>query len=372
MKALFFFPATGYYNRALSNPLGVLSIASFLKRKGHEVKIIDRNTEKVRLNSLLDEFNPDAVGVSVMSARGVTDAVKISKAVKTRGIPVIWGGQMPSLQPEMALTCEYVDYLSVGEGEYTWLDILNALSSSGNITEIPGIAYRCSDGGVKMVPCREFADLKDIGMLDFSLLKMEKYTQNYLGCKKMVYLYSAKGCPGNCAFCSNTFFHKSRFRKRPTEYVIRELKYLIEHYGVDGVYFSDELWCLRREEMLEFCRAVKENDIHINFGVQLRVGLFNEDDFRLLYDCGCRWVFFGIESGNPEMQKRIHKHLNIDKVRETFEIMDRIGLTSFASMIIGYPDETEEQLRDSVRLMNSVKASMRPVYHFTPLPGTEF
>ena len=372
MKVLFFFPATGYYNRALSNPLGLLSIASFLKRRGHEVKIVDRNIEKVRLRSVVREFCPDAVGVSVMSARGIKDAVQISKCVNALGIPVIWGGQMPSMQPEMALSCEYVDYVSVGEGEYVWLDILNALSAARGLDDIPGIAYRGPDGAVRSVPCRPFEDLADVGAMDFSLLKMEKYTQTYLGCRKMVYLFSAKGCPGNCAFCSNPFFHKSKFRRRPTEYVIQDLKYLTEHYGVDGVYFSDELWCLRREEMLEFCNALKESGIRIRFGIQLRVGLFNEADFRLLYDCGCRWVFFGIESGNAEMQRRIHKHLDFNKVRDTFEIMDRIGLTSFASMIIGYPDETAEQLKDSVRLMNSVKASMRPVYHFTPLPGTEF
>ena len=372
MKALFFFPATGYYNRALSNPLGLLAIATFLKRHGHEVKIVDRNTGKANVADVIRSFAPDAVGVSVMSARGVRDAIRISRLAKTQGVPVIWGGQMPSMQPEMALSCEFVDYVAMGEGEYVWLDILAALSRGEPLAPIPGIASRRADGTVRTEPCRAFIDLQELGTLDFSLLEMEKYTQTYLGCKKMVYLYSAKGCPGNCAFCSNPFFHKSKFRRRPTQFVLQDLKYLTENYGVDGVYFSDELWCLRKEDMREFCRGIKEYGIRIRFGVQLRIGMFGEEDFRMLYDCGCRWVFFGIESGNAEMQKRIHKHLDFDKVRETFEITDRIGLTSFASMIIGYPDETEEQLRDSVRLMNSVKASMRPVYHFTPLPGTEF
>ena len=372
MRVLFFFPKTGYYNRALSNPLGLLAIASYLKRLGHAVRIIDCNIRRVHIKKELDVFRPDVVGLSVMSARGVKDAILISRTVKKSGLPVIWGGQMPSLQPEMALSCEYVDHVCVGEGELAWQDILETLKSGGDLSAIPGLASRTPDGGMRMTPCRPFMDLKDAGMLDFSLLEMERYPQPYLGCKKMVYLYSAKGCPGNCAFCSNPFFHKSKFRRRPTQFVLQDLKYLTENYGVDGVYFSDELWCLRKEDMREFCRGIKEYGIRIRFGVQLRIGMFGEEDFRMLYDCGCRWVFFGIESGNAEMQKRIHKHLDFDKVRETFEITDRIGLTSFASMIIGYPDETEAQLRDSVRLMNSVKASMRPVYHFTPLPGTEF
>ena len=370
MRVLFFFPKTGYYNRALSNPLGLLSIASYLKGLGHEVRIIDRNVRRVDLKKELDAFAPDAVGISIMSARGIKDAVRISKAAEERGRLVIWGGQMPSLQPETALSCPHVDYVCVGEGEQVWKDILDALRAGKALREIPGIASRAPDG-VRVTPCRSFADLKEFGMLDFSLLEMEKYTQNYLGCKKMVYLYSAKGCPGNCAFCCNTSFHKSTFRMRPAEFVIHEMKYLQEHYGVDGVYFSDELWCMRREQLQAFCSAIKENGVQMHFGVQMRVGMFTEEDYRLLYESGCRWVIFGIETGNPEMQKRIRKRLSTEKICETFEMTNRIGLTSIGSMIIGYPGETEEQLKDSVRLMNTAKATLWPVYHFTPLPGTE-
>ena len=372
MKALFFFPATGYYNRAISNPLGLLAIASYLKQHGHKVKIVDRNIEKVNLGKVISLFQPDVVGISVMSARGLKDSVRISRIAKTYDIPVIWGGQMPSMQPEMALSCEYVDCVSYGEGELTWLDILDSIEQGKKISNIPGLIFRSFEGGLRYTAERPFADLKDVATLDFSLIKTEKYLQNYLGCKRMIYLYSAKGCPGHCAFCSNTHFHKSTFRERPMEFVINEIKELVSHYNVDGIYFSDELWCMKRDYLVKFCRAIKQNDLHVHWGIQLRIGMFKEEDFQLLYDCGCRWVFFGIESGNLEMQKRIHKHLNFDKVRETFEMTDRIGLTTVASMIIGYPDETEEQVKDTVRMMNSIKASMIPVFHFTPLPGTEF
>lgn len=372
MKVLFFFPTTGYYNRAISNPLGLLAIASYLKQHGQEVRIVDRNVERCHLNRLFSEFQPDVVGISVMSARGMKDAIRISKAAKRHGLTVVWGGQMPSMQPETVLSCDYVDAVSYGEGELTWLDLLRAKKNGEDIRTVPGMIFRASDReGIEYSPERPIADLREMARLDFTLIKTEKYLQSYLGCKKMIYLYSAKGCPGNCAFCPNTVFHKSTFRKRSIDNVIEEIKYLTAHFGVDGVYFSDELWCMKRDDLLAFCDALQKNDIHIRWGIQLRIGMFNEEDFRLLYENGCRWVIFGIESGNAEMQKRIHKHLDFEKVRQTFEITDKIGLTSIASMIIGFPDETEEQLKDSVRLINSIKASLVPVYHFTPLPGTE-
>lgn len=372
MRVLFFFPSTGYYNRAISNPLGLLAIASYLKQHGQEVKIVDRNIERGSLNRIFAEFQPDIVGISVMSVRGMTDAMRISKAAKRHGLTVIWGGQMPSMQPELVLSCDYVDAVSYGEGELTWMDLLKAKECGEDFRTVPGMIFRSADGpGIEYSRERPFADLKDMAILDFTLIKTEKYLQPYLGCKRMIYLYSAKGCPGNCAFCPNTVFHKSTFRKRSIDNVIGEIKYLTEQFGVDGIYFSDELWCIKRDDLLAFCSALKENDIHIRWGIQLRIGMFNENDFQFLYDNGCRWVIFGIESGSTEIQKRIHKHLDFEKTRQTFEITDRIGLTTIASMIIGYPGETEEQLRDSVRLINSIKASMVPIYHFTPLPGTE-
>lgn len=370
MNVLLVFPSTGYYTRALSNPLGLLSIGSHLKRVGHNVKIFDRCVDGSSLKKVLDDFRPDIVGVSVMSSRGIKDAVKVSKAVKERNICVAWGGQMPSMQPELVLENDFVDYVMIGEGEFTFEELIEAVEHKREIESVDGIAF-CRNGEIVKTHFREFADLKEMPVTDWSLIDVEKYLQPYLGCQRMIYLYSSKGCPCRCSFCSNACFHRSTHRKRPNEYVIEEIKYLIENHGVDGVYFSDELWCLKRSDMLDFCQRVHDNDLHFRWGVQLRIGLFNEEDFRVMYEAGCRWVFFGIESGSKEMLDAIHKNIDYEKIIPTFEYMKRIGYTTVASFIVGYPDETADQLRDTVSLLNSISASLTPVFHFTPLPGTE-
>ena len=138
MKVLFINPSVGYYTRALSNPLGLLSIATHVKNNGHEVKLEDRCVNKSNINKLLDSYKPDIIGVSLMSSRGLIDAEKISKAARARGIPVVWGGQMPSLQMEQVLDLDLVDYISYGEGEETWLEMMNALQSGRTFSEIHG------------------------------------------------------------------------------------------------------------------------------------------------------------------------------------------------------------------------------------------
>lgn len=370
MKVLLINPSVGYYTRALSNPLGLLSIGTYLKQNGHEVRIYDRCIDKTKLQKVLEVFSPDIAGVSVMSSRGLKDAIKISEFIKASGITVVWGGQMPSMQIEPVLNSEFVDIVSFGEGEETWKELLFCLENNIDWSDLRGIAYKNNE---KIIcnPCREFSDLKDMPVSDWSLLNVEKYMQTYLGCQRMMYIYSSKGCPCRCAFCSNVNFHKSTHRKRPNEYVIEEIKYLIEHHGLDGVFFSDELWCTQKSDMLDFCQRVHENALNFHWGVQLRIGMFSKEDFQVMYDAGCRWIFFGIETGSIEMLEKIHKNIDLNKVEPTFTALKNIGITSIASFIVGFPDETEEQLKDTVKLINSINANLTPIYHFTPLPGTE-
>lgn len=370
MNVLLINPSTGYYTRALSNPLGLLSIGSHLRRIGHTVKLFDRCVDQTKLNKVIDEFKPDMVGVSVMSSRGLKDAIKISKQLKSMGIFVAWGGQMPSMQPELALDNDFVDCVMIGEGEFTFEELIEAVEGKRTLDSVDGIAYM-RNGKMVRTKWRDFADLRDMPITDWSLIDVEKYLQPYLGCEKMMYIYSSKGCPCRCSFCSNACFHKSTHRNRPNEYVIEEIKYLVDNFGMDGVYFSDELWCLKREDMVDFCQRVHDNNLDFHWGVQLRIGMFDRKDFELMYEAGCRWIFFGVESGSKEMLHKIHKNIDFDKILPTLNACKEIGITTVSSFIIGYPGETEEQLKDTVKLLNQLPANLTPVFHFTPLPGTE-
>lgn len=370
MKVLLVNPNTGYYTRALSNPLGLLSIATYLKLQGHEVKLYDRCIDKLKLKKVIKSFQPEIVGISVMSSRGLKDAIRVSKYMSAMGLTIVWGGQLPSMQTELVLKNKYVDIVSLGEGEETWKELLYCIENGKNYSNLKGIAYRQGDK-IKINPCRDFSDLRDMPILEWPILDVPKYMQTYLGCKKMMYLYSSKGCPCRCAFCSNVNFHKSTHRKRPNEFVVEEIKYLIENHELDGVFFSDELWCTKRSDMIDFCGRVKENNLEFHWGVQLRVGMLNEEDYQMMFKAGCRWIFFGIESGSDEMLHKIHKNIDKNAIKPTMDILRKIGITSICSFIIGFPDETAEQLKETVELIKNINANLTPIYHFTPLPGTE-
>lgn len=370
MKILFVYPSTGYHVRALSIPLGLLSIATYLKQHGHVVKIYDRCVSKEKISKVEQSFNPDIIGISLMASRGLDDAVQVSKFFKEKGAIIVWGGQLPSMHTDFLLRNCPVDLISIGEGEETWLELAQTLNAGGDYKRIRGLAY-LEDGKTVTTEPRPFIDLASLPPSDWSLLDTKHYLQTYLGCKKMIYIYSSKGCPYHCAFCSTSVFHKSRYRKRPAETVIAEIKYLIEHHKMDGVYFTDEVWCLKRSDVVHFCNLIKEEHLHFYWGVQLVVGMFDMELYQLMYDCGCRWAFFGVESGSKKILDKMNKQIDYDRIVPTIHMLNEIGYTTIASFIIGYPGETREDLQQTVKLIQDAQASLTTVHHFTPLVGTK-
>ncbi len=350
-------------------PLGLLSIATYLQANGHTVKILDRTIRTTDFVKELNAFRPDAVGVSVISMKSFADAERVSLAAKRFGAAVIWGGMFASLDPAFIFKNIDIDFVSISEGEATWLEVVGALASGGELRSVPGLCY-ADNGAVVYTPERPFIDLSILPPIDFTLVDVEKYLGTMYGCKKTALLYMAKGCIGNCSFCFNKTFHRQCYRMRPVETFLQEVRFLIEHYGVDCIYFADELWCRNREEMRYQCDAFRNSGLDFKWGVQTRVGIFDADDFRYMKDSGCLWIDFGIETGSREMMKRIHKGIPYDRIAQTFHDCAEAGIITLANFIIGFPDETEAQLRDTVQMAKDIEATQKTFFFYMPGPGS--
>ncbi len=372
MRILLVNPSFEYFLSATEvfNPLGYIAIGSYLDAIGEEVKCIDRNVKKVNINRLLDTFKPDLLAVSVIASSGVRDAVKVSKAAHERNIPVMWGGTFPSLRSELILKEDYVDYVIIGEGEYTLRDLLEVMKGNMSVEDCLGLAYK-KNGKVIINGDRPFIDLAELPPTNYELFDMEKYILKNAYGGRQLFIYQSKGCPLHCAFCSNTTYHRSTHRSRPVRVIVDEIKYLIEKYHIDIIVFADELWCPNKNDMREFCRLIKEENIKIKWSCFSRLGQFNREDYILMHECGLYAAFIGIESGNQQMLDRIHKNIKVKDVIPYFESLKDIGVAFTTFFIIGYPNETIDQLRDTVNLIQSIPVNTVPVYHFIPLPGTE-
>ncbi len=368
MRVLFINPETERYARQIALPLGLLSIATYLQVHGHTVKILDRVIKAGNIKKEIEEFAPDFVGVSVISMKSFYDAEKVTKAAKTFGAKVVWGGVFASIDPDFIFSNIDIDFISIGEGEETWLELVTTAEQGGCLKEIPGLCWS-ENGETQYSEGRPFMDLTTLPELDFTLVDVPKYLTSQYGYKHTCHEYMAKGCVGNCSFCFNKKFHNCKYRMRDVDTFLREVKYLMEHYGVDCIYFSDELWCRNREEMKYQCDAFRESGLGFKWGVQTRIGIFDKEDLQYMKDSGCLWVDFGIETGSREMMKKINKGIPYDGIEQTIKDCNDVGIVTLPSFIVGLPDETRENLYDSVQLAKRINATHMTFFFFMPSPG---
>jgi len=352
-------------------PLGLLSIATYLKERGYKVRLYDRCVETVLLEEVLTEFQPDVVGISVIYMRSIHDGIAVSHSLQGKGIPVVWGGHMASAIPELVLREGNADCVVFSEGEVIFHELLQVIEKKEAISQVKGIAYLDESGVMQRTPDREFANLADFPVIDWSFVDPPKYFDNYINCSKMMWLYNSKGCPWQCKFCFNKEYNRCTYRKRPTEYIIREIEELSTNYGMDGVYFSDEMFGANKEDLYVFCDSLRGLNRNIAWGFQTRSGYWTREDLQYMYDSGCRWLFFGVESGSPETLKRIRKGIDFKKIDQDFMNCRDIGITTISAFIIGFPDETEEQLRETTLMAMHINANIYSIHFFFAYPGTE-
>jgi len=370
MKILLINPSVGFHSRTPVTPLGLLSIATYLKERGYVVRMWDRDVKRIDLQDMLADFQPDVIGISVISAFGLRDAMEMSKTLRMQGLPVVWGGAMPSTEPRMVLQEGCADYVVISEGEMTFHELLTALEKKTPIRDVAGIAYLNEAGEVVRTPERPFADLAELPVIDWSFVDPTRYFQRYIGCQRMIYTYNAKGCPAQCTFCFNQYYHKCRYRKRPNEFVLSEIRELIEKYGADGIYFADEMFGAKRADIRDFCESVQRMNLKFAWGCQTRVGQIAREDLQMMYDAGCRWMFFGVESGNPEILKKIKKGINFNHIEQVFYDCREVGIATVGSFILDFPKETYEQIRDTVHTVLRLNPTVAVVNLLFAFPGT--
>lgn len=283
-----------------------------------------------------------------------------------------WGGPFAACIPELVLKGGFADYVFSGEGELSWAELLDALSAeSGKMPdEIYGL-YCIKDGALHYNGMHPLGDLSEFPVMNFSHVDPPAYFQEYFGCKRMLHICSAKGCPNHCTFCYNPLFNLSTYRKRPLEQVFAEIEYLKNEYGMDGIYFTDELWAQTSEDLREFCgEFISRGLSDIHWGCQTTPGRFSGEEYQLMYDAGCRWLFLGVETGSSAMLKKAGKIVDYDATRKVIEDCREIGIMTICAFMLGLPGETEETLKQTVSLALELPASYYNFNYYYPLPGS--
>ena len=341
-----------------------------MKNKGFEAKIIDLNVESsVALEESLSRERPEVVGVS--SAIGnARQALAVVSKVKTH-FPecfVVVGGPYASIMGEaMLVRHREIDAVVVGEGEVTFVELLERLQNKQDLSDVNGLIFH-HGSKTRSNPSRDPVEALDgLPFPAREKLPMKSYGDNG------GVLFTSRGCPYQCAFCSRSVYGR-RWRGHSPEYVLTEIEHLRKHYGVNGLSFLDDNFTFdldRAEKILDGIIA-KKWKLGFYLWNGIRVDSVTEGLLIKMKKAGCTAINYGVESVDPEVLNRIKKGIALDQVDKATMLTHEAGIKANVFLMIGNPGDTVKVVDKIRRFVERIKVDGVHLSLATPIPGTEF
>ncbi|MBD3165274.1 radical SAM protein, partial [bacterium] len=262
-------------------PLGPLYLAESLQRHGYRVTILDEgNDETLRRVDELVGDDTLCIGISTMSGTQLQNAILLTRELRDRysDIPVIWGGVHVTALPRETLESGIVDLLVWGEGEESFPRLLELLQQDNRkaFHQVNGIGFVDDDGEIVITPSSGYTSLKRSFQLPYELVDMKRYSRNLIvGAEKEMPIWTSRGCPFNCRFCSNnsTSWLNTRVRYHTTEHIVEDVKRLVDRYGADMITFADEGFLFSVDRFLNLLEAIREAGVKVKYRFSTRVDL---------------------------------------------------------------------------------------------------
>lgn len=370
-------------------PFGILYLASALKRAGFSVRLIhDTGTPRAIEAAVraVKDAQPLVVGFSVLSGPSLLPARAASRRLrKETRVPILWGGMHTTMLPGQTLNEPFIDFVAVGEGEETLVELARALAGGKKETalrDILGLGFK--DGGaVQVNPARPFISDLDAYSLSWDLLPIERYFYprrfflsefgSALPGGMIAPYISSRGCPWRCGYCYNQFVNKGVFRAHSAARVISDIENLKQKHGITAVVFEDDNLFTDRARALQIVRG-----IGLPWSASLRANYFRvwkEDFIRELRANKCQELRIGAESGVPRILDIMAKDITVEDIRLSADSCRRNGIRALYNFMVGIPGETWPEIRATFDLMDELERGGGGVVVngpsvFFPWPGT--
>ncbi len=320
--------------------------------------------------SVLSEFKPSVVGISA-SSQTFASACNVARLVKGifKQAIVILGGPHASMAGAEILNNPDIDIVVKGEGEATIVELLKAIEERGDLQNIKGISYR-KDAQICENAPREL--ITELDSLCFSGEYVEEVLKDYAKYPLEAFsqIMTIRGCPYNCFFCGSRKIWTQKVRFRSIENVVKEIQGLTKK-GLKYFRFADDMFGVNRYYLNDLCQALIAHCPGIAWDCEMHVKLVDECTVSLMKKAGCVSIQIGMESGNNEILKMMRKGITAEEAFSAAKVIKkhRIALTVF--FMVGFPQETEKTLEDTVRAMKKVAPCFLVYSIFMPYPGTE-
>lgn len=352
-------------------PVSVVVLASYLRKHKIPVEILDTRIENYKR---IDFTKYSLIGISAKTGEQTSSAVKLCKYIRLKtNVPIVWGGPHPTFFPKQTCSSKLADFVIIGEGEQTLLELTKYIQGKKKLENIKGLVYK-KDNKIIVNSSRDFLDMDKLEIPAYDLIKLEKYQDSITSFK----METSRGCPYRCDFCYTHQFHKRKWRSKSIKKVIEEIKYIIKRYKIREFGFCDDNFFVDKKRAIDIAKQIIANNLDIEIYTTARANYcahFSNKELDLLSKAGFKYIAMGAESGSQDVLNMIHKDITCEDIILSAKNCVANNIIPAYSFVIGIPGETLKDVNKTIDIYLklkkvSPKVEINGFFLFTPYPGT--
>lgn len=353
-------------------------LGAVLEKNDIEVKVLECAVEELNWKQMedgIEQEKPDIIGIGVFTPAG-RDVMKALKRIRRidKEIVTVLGGLHVSSLPRLYATHPDVDFVVVGEGEYTFLELVQELGKSNpDFNNVRGIAFCAENGEYIKTPARPLIkNLDELPMPAYHLLPMERFRGREDVCVYLMEVAPSRGCLHHCHFCPFWGLYNATYRTRSPELVVEQLELLTDKYGVKLVQFSDPLTNGDRNWMEKFLDLMIERKVDMKWKMLPRADLIlrDRDLVPKMAESGLVQILTGVESFSQSTLNYARKNESVDEIKECIRLAREYKIGTLASYIVGWPQETKQSIRQGYSYLEEIDPDLAYISIYTPYPGS--
>jgi anaerobic magnesium-protoporphyrin IX monomethyl ester cyclase len=354
-------------------PLGIGYLGAVCEKAGYEVNVIDCQAERLDFDAFrkrIAQTNADVVGLTstTLTYKSALENIRIAKEELPECTTVLGGCHATFWDKNALNECPSLDIVVRREGEITFVELLEKLGKNASLNGVLGVTYREKDGQLVRNEERPFIEnLDDLPFPAHHLLPLKSF---HIVGKTIFPLTTSRGCVYWCDFCTAVRMFGQRYRMRSPKNVVDEIEYLYKKYGQSQFTFYDDAFTVDQQRVVEICDEIKKRKLAIHWDCETRVDMVTRDLLQKMKDAGCLAVWFGVESGSENVLEKMHKKIKLNQTRLAFRTARELGLMTVASVVLGFPGETEQTALETIKFVRSLDPDDIGFYIATPYPGT--